>query len=87
MLYDRQMNHRTEVSDELLCRIHILEQLLEKLVGKPLFHRGAVLLHVLKAPGEMRDIQSERQRTERQTDTQTERQTDTQTERHTDTDR
>lgn len=38
----------TQVCDELLSRVHILEQLLEELVSEPLLHGGGILLQVLQ---------------------------------------
>lgn len=38
----------TQVSDELLSRVDVLEQLLEELVSEPLFHGRGILLQVLQ---------------------------------------
>lgn len=43
-----RMFYHTQVSDELLGRIHVLQELLEKPVGEPLLHGGRVLLQVFQ---------------------------------------
>lgn len=45
---------RTEMSDELLCNVHPLEELLKEAIGETLLNGGDVLLHVLQSPKEQR---------------------------------
>lgn len=39
----------TQMGYELLSRINIFQDLLQKFIGKPLLHRGGIQLHVLHA--------------------------------------
>lgn len=41
----------TQVGDELLGRVDVLQQLFEELVSEPLLHGGGVLLQVLEGSG------------------------------------
>ncbi len=38
----------TKMGDKLLCRIYIIQEPLEELIGDPLFHRRGILLHLLQ---------------------------------------
>ena len=46
--------YSTQMSDELLCDLHPLEQLLQEAIRKPLLYGRDVRLHVLQTPGGMR---------------------------------
>ena len=37
----------TQMGNKLLSRINIFQNLLQKLIGKPLFHGGGIQLHIL----------------------------------------
>lgn len=37
----------TQMGNKLLSRINIFQDLLQKFIGKPLFHGGGIQLHIL----------------------------------------
>lgn len=38
------------MGNKFLCRINVFQDLLQELIGKPLFHGGGIQLHILHTP-------------------------------------